>query len=539
MQALLIAALLAAASPARAPDEGGAMVLRIDGRDAYFDLGREAGAANGGRVRLFRMVSALSPRTGATVRDRFLIAAVEISEAGAVLSRARLDPEVAAQVHVGDRVELERAVPVAFVPPPRPSRGPPTASATPPDQEQRVVTASPAPGPAAPTAEQREALEFRDAFVRAQQMSAPVRAAFWGKWAQAHNGPLAEAVVQEVEVLRAPLLASAAPPPPPEPPRPVKPVISAPTHAFSDDPVEVVLTYPGATPEVAMLNWRPRGARLFETVRFAIDGPHTLRASLPQSAAQPPGLDWWAGVANGGAERPVAGNGEAPHAVAIQNVPGLDVPPRKDRSRAGLWIDYADWNRFKGNDWFVDVEGEFLYRVLSSLHSLRMGFGLYQGQGQSLQSAVDDERQHRPYQSAALGFHYGYTELEFHPYEMFGVLGKLLTGVDRRGFAGGFEGRVRIGREDGTNLVLASGFTNGIGNKNEITLSWDRVAGWPMAGSVIVTNEPVMTDYGVRFLYTVGRGVTDFLDLSLRLSYQLRDINHNGFGAGLAGSFHW
>ena len=535
MQALLIATLLAAAAPTRTADEGGAMVLRIDGRDAYFDLGREVGARVGERVRLFRTVSALSPRTGAAVQDRFLIAEAELAEVGTVLSRARLDPEVAAQVHVGDRVELENNVPVAFVPPrttvvdaalaAEAKGGPPTAAAT-----------------APPTTEQREALEFRDAFLRAQQLSALVRPVFWNRWSKEHPGPMAAAVAHELEVLReaqAAPAAGAAPAPPPDRPKLAPPVIAAPTRAFGDDPVEVVLTYPGPAPEVAMLNWRPSGFRLFETVRFSADGPHTLRASLPQGATSPPTVDWFASVPEGTGERAIAGSGESPRSVGIQTAPGLDVPPRRDRSRAGLWVDYADWNRFKGNDWFVDVEGEFLYRVLSGLHSLRMGFGLYQGQGQSLASALSDEKLSRPYQSTAFGYHYGYTELEFHPYEMFGVIGKLLTGVDQRGFGAGFEGRVRIGREDGTNLVLASGFTKGIGNKNEITLAWDRVQGWPMAGSVIVTNEPVMTDYGVRFLYTVGRSVTDFADVSLRLSYQLRDINHNGFGAGLAGSIHW
>ena len=60
-----------------------------------------------------------------------------------------------------------------------------------------------------------------------------------------------------------------------------------------------------------------------------------------------------------------------------------------------------------------------------------------------------------------------------------------------------------------------------------------------MAASVIVTNEPVNEDYGVRFVYQVGRSLTSWLDLSLRAGYQLRDINHTGFGLGLATNFHW
>ena len=399
----------------------------------------------------------------------------------------------------------------------------------------------------------REAGEFRDAFVRAQALSAPVRIAFWNKWVKEHpGGPLSTAVGQELEALKALEAPRAAGQPQAQPqaqaappPRPDGPEVAAPGAAFDSDPLEVVLTWPGAPPETALLNWRPRGTQLFETVRFKSDGPHTLRASIPIGAATPPGVEWWAGVVESGAERPIAGSGNEPRTVSIAAAPGLDGPTRKGRSRGTLWVDFADWNRFKGNDWFIDVEGEMLYRVLSGLHSIRMGFGLYQGQGEGLQASLKDESAAKTagasvkYQSTPIGYHYGYTELEFHPSDVFGVMGKLLTGVDRSGFGAGFEGRIRIGREDGTNLVLASGFTKGIGNKNELSLAWDRVKGWPMAARVIVTNEPVMADYGVRFLYQVGRSVADFCDVSVRLSYQLRDINHNGFGAGLSASFHW
>jgi hypothetical protein len=559
MSGLLFVALLAAAVP-RPPDPAGALVLRIDGRDAYFDLGREAGGSPGVRVLFFRTVSVLDPRTGATVKDRFLVTEAEIAEAGEVLSRARLDPEVSAHVRVGDRVELlhPKEVPpplVRDVSPPEPARKP-AREARPgkPAKEDQATALKPArdleqgappaqAGPAELTPEQKEADEFRDAFVRAQQLSAPVRIAFWTRWVKEHaGGPLSTAISLELDMLKladAPRAVAQSGPPAPPLPRLDVPEIAAPATAFDGDPVEVVLTYPGAPPEAATLNWRPRGFPLYETLRFTPDGQHALRASLPVGATPPPGVEWWAGVIDNGAERPIAGSGPDPRTVTIATAPGLDIPTRKDRSRGTLWIYYADWNRFKGNDWYIDVEGEMLYRVLSGLHSIRMGFGLYQGQGQSLQSAINDEKNKVPYQSTAFGYHYGYTELEFHPGEMFGVMGKLLTGVDRSGFGAGFEGRIRIGREDGTNLVLGSGFTKGIGNKNDLTLSWDRVQGFPMSASVIVTNEPVMADYGVRFLYQVGRSVTDFCDLSLRLSYQLRDINHNGFGAGLSASFHW
>ena len=63
MTALLLAALLAA-SPTKAPraEPGPPIVLRIEGRDAYFDLGRAAGATPGAKVLLYRVVTALHPR---------------------------------------------------------------------------------------------------------------------------------------------------------------------------------------------------------------------------------------------------------------------------------------------------------------------------------------------------------------------------------------------------------------------------------------------------------------------------------------------
>src|SRR2546430_17529266 len=102
---LVLCALLAAAGRP-VVGESGAFVLRIDGRDAYFDLGRAAGAAAGEQVKVFRLVTALNPVTQARVEDRFLVAEIQIAEAGEVLSRARPAPAGAPLVRVGGRGRL-------------------------------------------------------------------------------------------------------------------------------------------------------------------------------------------------------------------------------------------------------------------------------------------------------------------------------------------------------------------------------------------------------------------------------------------------
>ena len=512
--ALLLAAL---AQDPPADQQRPSFLLRIDGRDVFFDLGRSAGAAPGDRVRVLRTVRALHPLDGKPVEDSFIVGEIEIAEAGQVLARARPDAELSRLLRVGDRVELARAAPD-----PRLPRAAPSAVACP-------------AGPPSPDAQ--DALGFRQAWLAAQPLPPQQRAHHFRSWLLQHpSSALAAPMQREIAALENEPREKRAPP------APTAAKVIAPSAGFQGNPVEVVLALPAGEPppRAATLNWRPRGEPLFRPVAFAPDLGGTLRARLPASAAQPPGLDYYVDVVGpSGGERALGHDGAHPDFIDIQRPPGFDATVRRDRSRAGIWIDYVDWNHFKGNDQHLNVEGEFLYRVLSPVHSIRLGFGVYQGRGEPLSQAIEDERRGADYRSIRVGYNYGFTELEVHPADWLGLMGKLLSGVNRDGFLMGFAGSVRIGREEGTSLTLGSAFTPGIGNRNEISLAWDAVRGWPMAASVIVSNEPVQAEYGVRFVYQVGRKLTDWYDVSLRASYQLRDIQHNGFGLGLAQSFYW
>jgi hypothetical protein len=168
---------------------------------------------------------------------------------------------------------------------------------------------------------------------------------------------------------------------------------------------------------------------------------------------------------------------------------------------------------------------------------------VYKGVGQSLKQAIADEQASGggpvAYRTRAVGYDYVFTELDLRGSDTLGFVARGLAGVNRDGFGSGIEGKVRIGRDPGTHLVASVGFTNGVGNRNQLELAWDQVRGWPMSASVIVTNEPVREDYGVRFVYQIGRAFARWADLSLRAGYELRDINHSGFGLGLAANFHW
>ncbi len=524
---LVGSAALAAPAPRRAeaPREARS-ILRIDGSDAYVDLGRAAGASAGDVVRVFRVVRVSRPGTAETLSDRFLLGEMPLAEVGEILSRARPDPALARQIRLGDTVELASRAPAL---PTAPAAAAAPARATP-------ISCPPSADP--------EAVAFRDAWMSAQAAAPERRAAVWQAYLSSHgSGDLAESVRREIAALRA----SPAAAPAPASPLVARPQVSAPARAFEGDPIELVLTFATSsaspTPRAASVNWRSPGSELYHPVRFAAEGS-TWRARLPPEAARVPGVDYWVGIVDAsGAERALAGDARQPRQVGIRPLPGAEIEPAWKRSEVELRSDYVDWNHLNGNDYHWAFESDYLYRVGELVHSIKLGFGVYQGVGQSLKSAIQDEQAAGGgpvhYRSRPVGYDYAFTELDLQGTELLGFVVRGLAGVNRDGFGGGVEGKIRIGHEPGTNLVLGSGFTSRIGNRNTLTLAWDQVRGWPMSASVIVTNEPVGEDYGVRFVYQLGRNMAGWLDLSLRLGYELRDIKHSGFGLGLAANFHW
>ncbi len=536
---LAVAMAIAAAEARGAPAGRAAYVLRIDGADVYLDLGRGAGASPGARVRVLRRISALRPGTRERVEDEFSLGEMIIGEAGEVLSRARPDAELARRLRVGDRVELASALAALPAPATGATRAPAKGAAAAPVTAGLSVAgrACPEPGRTA------EAEAFRTAWMAGQELPREERARHWEAFLASYpSSAVAPALRREIGILSQQEPGGA---PRARPPAPVAaPTVSGPSRAFDGDPVELVLSFPASSPAplpvAAQLNWRPAYGDVYAPVSFEREGT-IWRARIP-AGAHAPGLEYWVGVVDEtGQETPVAGRGDEPLVVPVRVPPGANVAPlRTERSRTGFWMDVVDWNKGRGNDYHWTFEGEYLYRVLDqTVHSIRLGFGVYQGKGQSLATAIEDERLGAPYRAQAVGYNYAFTELDFRQSENFGLIVKGLAGINRAGFGTGIEGKIRIGRDPGTHLVLGTGFTDKIGNRNEITLAWDRVTGWPMSATVLVTNEPVLEDYGVRFVYQLGRTLLDRFDLAARLSYELRDTQHAGFGMGVAGTFHW
>jgi hypothetical protein len=495
-----------------------AYVLRIEGSDVFVDLGRADNAEPGERLRIYRVVEARHPATGKVMRDRFLLGEVEVLEAGESLSRIAVSDELLARLEVGDEVEPVRLLlPRESTPTPAAPTRAPGASA-------------PAGGPS-----DAERVALRTAWNAALKLPPAERARVWedflAAWPQTD---LVGPIRSEIALLRAaPVDAKAEK----AAARPTAPVVkvSAPSVALTDEPIVLsVANLAGPMPRAAMVHWRERGSPTFRTVHMRAEPTGHFRAALPEGAAVEPALEYYVEVVDiEGATLAAAGSASRPQHITIRRPPRDERVEHRARSRVRVIDEYVDFNRFKGNDVYNVFEADFLYRVYTAVHAVRVGFGSYQGTGTPRELLDTDTPSER------VGYTYGFSELELRLHPSLAVLLKGSAGVNRSGLAGGFDLGLRIGSETGTSLLIRGATIANIGQRGSLTLAWDAVRGWPMSAEVVVTNEPIGEDLGVRLIYSVGRSVTPWLDVSGRLSYQLRDINHSGLGFGLGSTFHW
>ncbi|HYH95052.1 hypothetical protein [Hyalangium sp.] len=513
MRALLLLLLLLAAPVLAAPRQ--AYVLRIEGSDAFVDMGRSDAAAPGTRLRVYRVIEARHPTTGKVLRDRFLLGEAEVLEAGEALSRIGGAKELLLRLEVGDEVELATAPPVA---PTSPTASTPLSPSK--------------PGTPPPPDAERAAL--RAAWDAALRLPPSERARVWeGFLASWPQSELASPIRAEIALLRAAPASSSGE----EDALPPETLVrtGGPNTALVGEPILITLTHlEGPAPHAAIVHWRAQGAPGFQTVHMRAEPTGHFRAQLPQEAAVEPAIEYFVETADeDGTSAVIAGSATSPQRVAIKLPPSARHVERDNRSRVRIHDEYVDFNRFKGNDVYNLFEVDFLYRVLTTVHSVRVGFGSYQGRGtpkELLDTKTTPKR---------VGFTYGFSELEIRLHESLAALARVNAGVNREGLSTGVELGMRIGSETGTSLTLRGATLRNIGKRANLALAWDAVKGWPMSAEVIVTNEPIGEDLGVRLLYTVGRSVTPWLDVAGRVGYQLRDINHSGLTLGLGTTFHW
>ncbi|MEO8704498.1 MAG: hypothetical protein ABI867_30875 [Kofleriaceae bacterium] len=568
--ALLLLSRIAAAEP---------VVLAVDKGTIYIELGARDGVGAGTELELLHAVTVRDPRSGATLRDHFALGTLEIVKSGERISVARADDKLAARVIAGDRVRVlsaRRSFEDPWVAKVAASKG----------RTAPVVTATVQP-PVTASARGLDHVELvRAAWAETLGKTPEARIERWLELMRADpTGPYRIQIQNEIASLKSQIaqrdaaLATA---------RSVRPADVAPriarlAQALSPEnglplalaPIErampdrpIRLAFLVRSPDAfrtAQLFVRGPGEPGFRRIELRPDGDAYLRATIEAASVRAPALEWYVEVATTGDTYTALGSRAAPNRIAVE-ASVTEPPIASGRSHIDAHVDYVDFDGKlgKGFDQYYQAEAEFGYRFLHPVHAVRLGFGTLSGTGgpkDVIDNAPDtcmDET--GTFRCRNVNFSYVYTEFEFRLRESVALMVRPQAGLlstdsmpgqaQRRCngrnidgcefFTGlGLRGRLRLGDENGTHLVLGAGFTDGVGTLLEAAYHWLPKRTLPVQLTVQVTDMPVPEDFGVRLIGDIGWRSLSWFYPSLRLSYQARDIDHAGVSGGVAMNFDW
>jgi hypothetical protein len=493
-------------------------VLRIEGADFFVDLGSMDGVQAGDPVQVVRIVEVRTPE-GQVLRDRFQVGQAVVVEVGEELTLIQGDPALRLHLQLGDVVITPDRAPPAIAPPTDPPAETPSGE---------PVVAAPDPAVEA----------FLDAFAQASASSDPAqRARTWDAFLRRHpDGATATLARQELQSLAALDAAEPGAAPAPEP----ELVAFADAVRVTDE--DTVLSVVVTVPELARvtegwLYYRREGEDSYRRVVLDQLGDTALVGRVPEAAVQPPAVEWFVSLNDWELGEVWVGSPSDPRSTEVRV--GALAPEPERRSQVQLGYEFVNFYVGAPVDRWHAADADFTYRIdRSVLHRVGVGYGYTQGVGASVQ---DVREFGDAVETTPVGFKYGYLELELAFTPFVGLVMQGMGGVQLGGFDVGGALKVRLGREEGTNLLLGAQTLGDIGNVYEIELGWDTVERAPMRAGVYVTNQPGVSrsDYGVRLRYQVLYELTPQLSVGARVGYQLRNITHTGPSAGATAVFSW
>jgi hypothetical protein len=577
---LLIGARVAAAEP---------IVLAVSGHDIYVDLGAKDGVGAGSELELLHEIVAKDPRSGATLRDRFALGTITVDRSGDAISIAHADGALAKRVLEGDHVRLVSDK-RAFVDPwaeqvlaskgqvaPPPVTPPPTGApvdhvALAREAWQETLGQQPttriqrwqallAKDPQTPY---RRAIELEMASLRDQQKQRDAILARARSTASVDRAPRIAQLVAELD------RSSVTPVLPYE--RGGELMVAPIERAVPGRAIQLAFLarHPGSI-RSAFLFVRASGDAGYKRTELDHDGDAYLRGTIEGSLVRGERVDWYVEVASAstaedGETVPVLGSRIDPRTIVIDR-DVTEAPIEPNRTHIDGHVDYVDFDgKFgKGYDQYYQAELDFTYRFLTPVYAVRLGFGSLSGTG-GPKDVIDADPnascldEAGVYQCERMTFSYVYSEVELRLRPNVAIMIRPQAGIlttdtmdtgDARRCQGadtsacefltgfGARGRLRLGSEDGTNLVLGAAFTSRVGTLLEAAYHWLPNKVVPVQITVQVTDQPVLEDFGVRLVADVGLRSLSWFYPSARVSYQARDIDHSGFGGGVALNFDW
>lgn len=510
---LLLTPALHAAEPA-------GVVMRVDEKELFVNLGRRDGVFDGARLDLYRRVTLTHPITKKVVEDRFPIGSVEVAEAGELLSIVRSFSNLTRPSAEGDHAVL--------------SQQPPEAPA--------VAAPATTPLVVAAGADSGEATLHG---VLQQNLGLPptAQAAGLKVWREAFP---AHALTPAVDRAISTLEAQAREPAPPTSPKPkAKQGLTA-RHV----PVKHIET--GRTLELSVAVVEPEvmevrllvrraGTATWTTLVMAPGGDRHWRMRVPPTLLAEPGVVEYAleAIRPDGQTEAIGADLLRPFRLEVQPLPEGEGPP--GASHAEFVFRWVDFNvAGDGVDRYWQTEAQFRYGVgWKALHAVEAGVGLLDGEGGTVEALAAGE----PSESLALGYAYAAAELALG--EFVGVGARITGGNHRATTEGtarqviGLQGQLRLGDDAGTHLRLGAAALDDLGSRffaDFVIRSFERL---PITASAEATNLPVAADYGLRLTGDLGWQATDWLTLKVEAGWNARTINHYGFTTGLGLAMDW
>ncbi|MEO8843667.1 MAG: hypothetical protein ABI591_21380 [Kofleriaceae bacterium] len=578
MRKLILICMLASAPALAQPittGRGEPVVLAVDGTDIYVDVGARDGVGMGSRLELLHEIVATDPTTGKALHDRFALGELAVAKSGDGVAVAHATEDLAKRVLVGDHVRLvtakqtfvdpwaEQVAASKVVAPPTVANGVAIDhAALARDAWQANLGAPPEPRIARwtellasdPQTTYRRAIELEITSLRAQVVE---RDAALAKARTPSDDRTQRLSALAVELARAE-------------PQTLTGVLAvdAVTTAVPDRPVALAfLVRAPRRVGRAYLYVRAHGDAGFHRSELARDGDAYLRGTIPADLMHGAGVDWYVEVTPPGNDAAAAAVGSQlePRSIEVEAAV-TEPPPAQGRSHVDLHVDYVDFDGrlSKGYDQYYQAEADFMYRFLEPVYSMRLGFGTLSGIG-GPKNVIDTDptqscMENGVYQCKRVTFSYVYTEVELELRRnvalllrpQIGVLatdtmpGDDATRCQSRDVAGcqfltgiGGRMRLRLGEEQATNLVLGASFTRGVGTLLEAAYHWLPAPVVPVQITVQVTDQPVISDFGVRLIGDVGYKQLGWFYPSVRVSYQARSLDHTGVSGGMAMNFDW
>lgn len=313
--------------------------------------------------------------------------------------------------------------------------------------------------------------------------------------------------------------------------------------------VSLIATWQDSAPPPVdlFLYYRRFGQTGFERVRFGLRDTSTLLAQIPESLLRPGTLEYYI------SSRPSDAGNEPeqlhfaspawPHAVTVQ----IDDSERRLREMLAQHVGNRSQFRFQGlyvdrgqrtvistdglsqrsmRDYYYRLEGDFTYRILSAVYSIRIGGGVVRGESFTLANPL-------PVYVDNVGLTYGFAEVRFRFGRLVRMDVRATLGAGPQHFDGGGGGQILIGRDPGTHFAVGIDGVSSVGIRAWLRLAWDTVPKVPMSFTLETSNLPLGQDMGGLMYLTLGYRFNRYFSFDATIGYAHRDKEVGGPMLGL------